>query len=173
VFVLAAAAVVELTISYGRVPWLALLIAATWTIYGYLKKGLPITPLESMAAESFIVLVPAIVVVVVMSGNANSVPRTASAAQLALVLCSGLATIIPLTLFAFAAQRVPLTVIAPLNYINPTINFFLGWLVFHEALPASRVVGFVVVWIGLVMATIDAARRSRRKAMTAAEPVPV
>ena len=88
-----------------------------------------------------------------------------------LVLCSGLATIIPLTLFAFAAQRVPLTVIGPLNYINPSINFCLGWLLFHESLPPSRVVGFALVWVGLAIATIDAARRSRLRT-TLVEPVP-
>jgi chloramphenicol-sensitive protein RarD len=88
------------------------------------------------------------------------------------VLCSGLATIVPLTLFAYAAQRTPLTIIGPLNYIIPTINFCLGWLVFHEALPPSRVVGFALVWMGLVIAGIDAARRSRTRGVLA-EPVPV
>ncbi|MBK5332842.1 MAG: EamA family transporter, partial [Ilumatobacteraceae bacterium] len=80
------------------------------------------------------------------------------------------ATIVPLTLFAYAAQRMPLTVMGPLNYIVPTINFCLGWLVFHEALPPSRVVGFALVWLGLAIATTDAARRSRIRSM-AAEPV--
>jgi chloramphenicol-sensitive protein RarD len=171
VFLLAVIAVGVLTVSYGRVPWLALVIATTWVAYGYLKKHVMLTPVESMAAESFIVLGPAILVVVTFAGHSNSIPNTASTAQLVLVLCSGLATIIPLTLFAFAAQRVPMTVIAPLNYINPSINFCLGWLLFHESLPASRVVGFALVWIGLAIATIDAARRSRLRT-TLVEPVP-
>ena len=172
VFVLALIAVGILTFSYGRVPWLALIIATSWVIYGYLKKHVPLTPVESMAAESFIVLVPAIAAVTILAGGASSIPHSATAAQFALVLCSGLATIVPLTLFAYAAQRMPLTVIGPLNYIVPTINFCLGWLVFHEALPPSRVVGFALVWLGLVIATADAARRSRSKAVVA-EPVPV
>ena len=172
VFVLALIAVVILTFSYGRVPWLALIIATTWVAYGYLKKHVPLTPIESMAAESFIVLGPAIVAVTVLAGSATSIPNTATAGQFALVLCSGLATIVPLTLFAYAAQRMPLTVIGPLNYIVPTINFCLGWLVFHESLPPSRIVGFALVWVGLVIATVDAARRSRIKS-TLAEPIPV
>jgi chloramphenicol-sensitive protein RarD len=172
VFVLALVAVGILTFSYGRVPWLALIIATTWVVYGYLKKHVPLTPIESMAAESFIVFVPAIVAVTVLSGGSGSIPHTASIAQFALVLCSGLATIVPLTLFAYAAQRMPLTVIGPLNYIVPTINFCLGWLVFHEALPPSRIVGFALVWLGLVIATADAARRSRINS-TGVEPVPV
>jgi chloramphenicol-sensitive protein RarD len=172
VFVLAVIAVGVLTFSYGRVPWLALIIAATWVVYGYLKKHVTLTPVESMAAESFVVLVPAVVAVVVLAGRSTSIPQTATASQLILVLCSGLATIVPLTLFAYAAQRTPLTIIGPLNYIIPTINFCLGWLVFHEALPPSRVVGFALVWMGLVIAGIDAARRSRTRGVLA-EPVPV
>ena len=172
VFVLAVIAVGILTFSYGRIPWLALVIAASWVVYGYLKKHVPLTPVESMAAESFIVLVPAVVAVAVLAGRSTSIPNSATAAQFALVLCSGLATIVPLTLFAFAAQRMPLTVIGPLNYIVPTINFGLGWLVFHEALPPSRVAGFALVWVGLVIATGDAARRSRMRS-AAVEPIPV
>jgi chloramphenicol-sensitive protein RarD len=172
VFLLALVAVGILTFSYGRVPWLALIIATTWVVYGYLKKHVPLTPVESMAAESFIVLIPAIVAVSVLAGGVDSIPNTATTGQFALVLCSGLATIVPLTLFAYAAQRMPLTVIGPLNYIVPTINFCLGWLVFHESLPPSRVVGFALVWVGLVIATIDTARRSRIKPVLA-EPIPV
>jgi chloramphenicol-sensitive protein RarD len=172
VFVLAVIAVGILTFSYGRVPWLALIIASSWVVYGYLKKHVPLTPIESMAAESFIVLVPAIFAVTVLASGSNSIPHTASTAQFILVLCSGLATIVPLTLFAYAAQRMPLTVIGPLNYIVPTINFCLGWLVFHESLPPSRIVGFALVWVGLAIATADAARRSRIKS-TVVEPIPV
>lgn len=172
VFVLAVIAVGILTFSYGRVPWLALVIAATWVAYGYLKKHVPLTPVESMAAESFIVLGPAIIVVTAFAGRATSIPQTATSAQMVLVLCSGLVTIVPLTLFAYAAHRVPLTVIGPLNYIVPTINFCLGWLLFHEALPPSRIVGFALVWVGLAIATVDAARRSRARSGLV-ETVPV
>ncbi|MEP7045197.1 MAG: EamA family transporter RarD [Ilumatobacteraceae bacterium] len=172
VFVLAVVAVAILTFSYGRVPWLAVIIATTWVAYGYLKKHVPLTPIESMAAESFIAFVPAVIAVTLLAGGATSIPNIASGGQFALVLCSGFATIIPLTLFAYAAQRMPLSVMGPLNYIVPSINFCLGWLVFHESLPPSRVVGFALVWVGLTIATVDAARRSRlRSAM--AEPIPV
>lgn len=172
VFALAVIAMVELTFSYGRVPWLALILASTWVVYGYLKKHVPMTPVETMAAESFIVLLPAIAAVGVFAGRVDSIPRSAGTAELVLVMCSGVATIVPLTLFAFAAQRVPLTVIGPLNYIVPTINFCLGWLAFHEELPPSRVVGFALVWVGLAIATVDVARRSRLRSETV-DPVPV
>ncbi len=72
-----------------------------------------------------------------------------------------MATVVPLTLFAWAAHRVPLTVLGPMQYLVPTINFLLGWLAYDEDLPASRVTGFAFVWAGLVLITIDTVRRGR------------
>ncbi|MEY4339468.1 MAG: hypothetical protein RLZ14_1318, partial [Actinomycetota bacterium] len=77
----------------------------------------------------------------------------------------GVATIVPLILFAFAAQRVPLTIIGPMQYIVPSMNFLIGWLVYDEALPPSRVIGFALVWVGLALLTFDSARRARATRM--------
>jgi chloramphenicol-sensitive protein RarD len=162
----AIAAIVVITASYGRVPWLALVIAATWTVYAYLKKQVPLTAVDSMAAETFVMLAPAITVAAVFAARATSVPSSATTSELLLVACSGLATVVPLTLFAFASRRVPLSVLGPMQYVVPTTNFLLGWLAYHEDLPRERVVGFVLVWVGLLLASIDTARRAtsaRRK----------
>jgi chloramphenicol-sensitive protein RarD len=80
---------------------------------------------------------------------------------LVLVALTGVATVVPLMLFAWAAQRVPLTVLGPMQYLIPTINFLLGWLVYHEDLPLWRVVGFALVWCGLVLVTVDTVQRGR------------
>ena len=158
----ASAAVVVLAASYGTVPWISLVLASTWSFYGYLKKHASLTPIESMAAETFLLLPIALVVLVVLGAQSDSIPATASGPEFALVLLSGLATVTPLTLFAYAAQRVPLTILGPMQYIIPSINFVLGWLIYNEDLPASRFVGFGLVWIGLVVLTVDTVRRSRR-----------
>jgi chloramphenicol-sensitive protein RarD len=157
----AAAAVVVLTVSYGQVPWLAVAIAVSWTTYGYLKKQVPLTPVESMAAESFVLFVPALVLAIAMAGSAGSIPNSASTGELVYALFTGLATVGPLLLFAYAAQRVPLSIIGPMQYIVPTMNFFIGWLLYDESLPSVRVLGFALVWVGLAVMTIDSARRSR------------
>ena len=159
---LAAIAVVVLTISYGRVPWLALLIAASWTAYGYLKKHVPLTPVESMAAESFLLVVPAIVLAVVMAGRPDSIPSSASGGELAYALLSGLATVAPLMLFAYAAQRMPLSIIGPMQYIVPSMNFLIGWQLYDEPLSATKLFGFALVWLGLAVLTADSLRRARR-----------
>lgn len=159
--VFASAAVVVLTISYGRVPWLALAIAGSWTAYGYIKKGVPLTPVESMAAESFILVVPAAALAIALSGQPGSIPNSASGRELAFALFSGLATVAPLMLFAYAAQRMPLTIIGPMQYIVPSMNFVIGWLLYDEALPTTRLIGFALVWVGLIVLTADSLRRAR------------
>ena len=158
---LAAIAVVVLTITYGRFPVIALLLALSWSLYGWLKKQVPLSPLESMSAESFVVVVPAVIVVMLAAPAADSIPNTADGLHLVLIACTGIATVVPLMLFAWAAQRVPLTLLGPMQYIIPTTNFLLGWLVYHEELPASRLFGFALVWAGLVLMTVDAVQRRR------------
>ncbi len=168
----AVASVIVLTVSYGAVPWLALMIAVSWTTYGYLKKHVPLAPTESMAAESFILFVPAVVLAVVMGGRAGSIPDSADTRELIFAAFTGLATVGPLMLFAYAAQRMPLSIIGPMQYIVPTMNFLIGWLLYDEALPLSRLVGFALVWVGLAIMTVDSARRLRAaRAAIPAHPV--
>lgn len=160
--VFAVASVIVLGLSYGEVPWLALVIAGSWVVYGFLKKQVPLAPIESMASESFLLAIPAVMVAVAYSSQPTSVPNTATGWEFALVACAGVATITPLMLFSYAAQRVPLSIIGPMQYIVPSMNFLIGWLLYHEDLPPSRVAGFALVWVGLAVLTIDSARRVRR-----------
>lgn len=153
--VLASAAVIELTVSYGRPPVAALVMAVTWSVYGLLKRRVPLPATDSFAAESFVLVIPAAVVIAVAAGMSDSVPRSGDAAELTLVALSGLATAVPLTLFAFSAARVPLTLLGPLQYLVPTITFVLGWALYNEELPWSRLVGFMLVWAALLIITVD------------------
>lgn len=159
---LAIAAVIVLAVSYGAVPWLALAIASSWSLYGWLKKEVPLSPIESMSAESFVLLVPALVAIAVIAPQSDSVLGSASLGEFVLVALTGVATVVPLMMFARAAQHVPLTVLGPLQYSVPTINFVLGWAVYGEDMPLSRLVGFALVWVGLVLVSVDTWARSRQ-----------
>jgi chloramphenicol-sensitive protein RarD len=171
---LALAALIVLTVSYGKVPWLALAIAVSWSLYGWMKKSVPLSPLESMAAESLLLLVPASLAVVVLSSNAGSVASSASGGEMVLVALTGVATAVPLMMFAWSAQRVPLTLLGPMQYSVPTINFLLGWLLYGESMPPSRLAGFALVWGGLLLVTADAVRRSRSAStFVVDDPLPV
>jgi chloramphenicol-sensitive protein RarD len=160
--VFAVAAVVVLTASYGRLPFVAVVIAASWSLYGLAKRKVPLSPIESLAGETFLLALPALVVVIVLGQRSDSVPSTAGPADWVLVVGTGVVTALPLLLFAMAAKRVPFTLLGPLNYLVPIINFLLGWLVYGEPLPPSRVVGFVFVWCALVAVTTDTVRAARR-----------
>lgn len=160
---LAAAAIVVLTVSYGRVPYAAIAIAVSWSFYGLTKRRLPLAAVDSFAAESFVLVVPAAVAVAVLAGRADSIPRSADAGELTLVLLAGIVTAIPLVMFAYAAARVPFTVLGPIQYLVPTINLVLGWAVYDEEMPASRVAGFAFVWAALVVTTLDQLQRRQRR----------
>ncbi len=161
-FAMAFVAVVVLTFSYGRPPWIALVIAVTWSSYALVKRQSPLGPIDSLAGETFVSLLPAVLVVVLLSPGTDSVARTASAADWAFVLGTGVVTAIPLMLFAAAAQSVPFTLLGPLNLIVPVINVILGWAIYDEAMPPDRLIGFGFVWIALVAVTWDRVSTARR-----------
>ncbi len=158
--VLAGAAIVILTFGYGQFPFIALLIAGSWSLYGLLKRQVPMTSLDSLAAEMFWLVLPAAVLAVAQSSLVDSATNTASTGEWILIILTGAVTIVPLVMFGYAAQRVPLTVLGPLQYSVPTITFLLGWLAYHEELDATRVAGFAMIWIALVVLALDTARRN-------------
>ena len=167
VIVFAVFAIVILTYSYGRPPYLALIIASSWSIYGYLKKQVPLSSLESLTAEVFALLIPAVAILFWCFNRADSVPNSATTIQWIFVLFTGLMTAIPLLLFGAASRRVRLSLLGPLQYFVPTFNFFLGWLAYNEKLDVTRLVGFAFVWFGLVILVTDSLRSSAKKIKTA------
>jgi chloramphenicol-sensitive protein RarD len=169
--VFAAAAVIVLTASYGRMPWVALLLAGTWSWYGLTKRRVPLDPVESLTGELLVLLAPAIGLVAFGFVRTGGIPDQATGSDWAFLLGTGAITAAPLLLFAFAAKRVPFTLLGPTNYLVPLINFLLGWLAFDESLPVSRVIGFGLVWAALTLVTVDMLR-SRRPAAPVV-PVPV
>ena len=162
VFALAGLAV--LTVSYGRVPWVAISIATTWSVYGLLKKQVPLKPLESLTAEVVILAIPALAYVIATWNRVDSIPHNADAVELVFALLTGVITAVPLLLFAGASQRTPLTIIGPMQYLVPTINFIIGWAIFDEAVSATRFGGFFLIWIclGFVVSDVISSQRLSR-----------
>jgi chloramphenicol-sensitive protein RarD len=159
-FVLASIAVIVLTIANGSPPWIALVLAGTWSLYGLSKRRIALDAIDSLAGETFVLVGPAIVVLLLMSGADGSVVSSADRGDVAYVLGTGAVTAIPLMLFASAAKSIPFTLLGPLNLIVPVINFGLGWLLYDETMPAVRVVGFSFVWAALLVVMYDRIRRA-------------
>ena len=147
--------VAVLTVGYGRVPWIALSIALSWTFYGYLKKQVQLPPLESLTGEVTVAFIPALMYIAVCWDHTNSVSNTVSSTQWLLVALTGLVTTIPLLMFAASSQRIPLTLIGPMQYIVPTINFLLGWLLYSEEITTTKVAGFAMIWMCLAIVLLD------------------
>jgi chloramphenicol-sensitive protein RarD len=167
---LAALAVIELTVAYGRVPLIAVIIAVSWSFYGLLKRQVPLGPFESLTGETALLLVPAVGALLVPAAAGHGLAAQATSPQLVLLVLSGVATTVPLLLFAAAAKRVELVTLGTMQYIVPSINFLLGVFLYHEELDASRLVGFALVWAGLLIYTVDSIRQPRQLAPTL-EPV--
>jgi chloramphenicol-sensitive protein RarD len=151
----AVAAIVVLTASYGRLPWVAILLAGSWMSYGFVKRRVRLDAVASLAAELLVLAVPALVLVVSSYARDDGIPHEARGVDWFLVLGTGVITAAPLLLFAFAAKRVPFTILGPANYLIPIINFLLGWLAFDEPLTTTRLVGFALVWFALVLVGVD------------------
>ena len=155
--------IVVLTIAYGRVPWIALIIATSWTFYAYLKKKVPLQPLESLTAEVIVLAIPAFIYMYTTWSNVDSVRNTATSMEWVFVAFTGVITAVPLLMFASASQRTPLTILGPMQYIVPTMNFLIGWLMFDELLTSSKVAGFSLIWVCLALVLTDLFRTQRRQ----------
>ena len=159
----AVSGIAVLTIAYGRVPWIAITIASSWSFYAYLKKKVPLQPLESLTAEVLVLAVPAIAFLFATWNNVDSVSSTANFTEWIFVAFTGVITAIPLLMFASASQRTPLTILGPMQYIVPTMNFLIGWLLFDELLTSSKVAGFALIWVCLALVLTDLFRTQRQQ----------
>jgi len=159
---LAAVGVVVLTVDSGRVPWIALVLAASFGTYGLVKKIVGVPAVEGLVVETA-VLTPVALVYVVAGGVVGTTTFTTHGAGHTLLLMSaGVITAIPLLAFAGAAARVPLSRLGLMQYVTPSMQFLIGVLVRHEPLPPGRLAGFALVWVALALFTVDTATSRRR-----------
>lgn len=159
---IAAAAVVGLTVDYGRPPWIALTLAFSFGSYGLLKKKANAGALESLTVETAVLVLPALVYLLAQ-GARGSGEFGHDAVRTALLMGTGVITAIPLLFFGAAATRVPLSTLGLLQYLAPTLQFLCGVLVYGEALPLGRLLGFTAVWLALAVFSYDALTSMRRQ----------
>ncbi|MGH3384058.1 MAG: EamA family transporter RarD [Nocardioidaceae bacterium] len=165
---IAAAAVVWLTVDYGRPPWIALVLAFSFGTYGLAKKKAGAGAIEGLTVET-VVLAPLAVGYLTFLHSAGDGSFGANGWLHALLLAStGIVTAIPLLCFGAAATRIPLSTIGLLQYLAPTLQFAVGVLIFREDMTAARWGGFALVWVALVVFTVEAVRHHRRVLRTAA-----
>jgi chloramphenicol-sensitive protein RarD len=168
----AAVAVVVLTVDYGRPPWIALTLAGSFGLYGLMKKLVQVEAAPGLFVETVLVVLPALVVMAVLEARGSATFGHAGAVNALLLVGSGIATAIPLLLFAAAARRVPLSTVGLLQYVNPLMQLAIGVFVFSEPMPPARLAGFAIVWFALVVFTADSLRTAHSNRRTPDLAVP-
>lgn len=152
---LAAAGVLYLTLAYGRPPWIALTLAFTFGFYGFVKKLAPLGSLYGLTLETGIVFPIALIYLAFVEFTNRGAFLHDGAPIDLLLIGAGLVTTIPLLMFASAAKQIPLTVVGILQYIAPTLQFLIGVFIYHETFDQSRLVGFGLVWLALIIFWVE------------------
>ncbi|MCF3962133.1 EamA family transporter RarD [Streptomyces fuscigenes] len=162
------AAVLVISIGYGRLPWISLVLAFSFGTYGLIKKKINLGGLESLAAETTVLFLPALGFLLWLGASGRSTFTAHGAGHAAWLASAGLVTAVPLVLFGAAAVRVPLTTLGLLQYLTPVLQLALGVAYFHEPMPPERWAGFALVWVALIVLTGDALRTARTARVRAA-----
>ena len=168
------AAAAYLTLAAGGLPWIALVLAASFATYGLLKKqvGGVLGPWQSLAGETAVLSPLALIAIAVMSAHGQSTFTGHGGWHTALLVAAGIVTAIPLLLFAAAAQRIPLVLVGLIQFITPIMQLLVGVLLQHERMSSSRWVGFGIVWLALVALSLDSVLAFRRRAVGRRSPEP-
>ena len=163
-----------ITIDYGRPPWIALVLAFSFGMYGFCKKKAGVPALDSLAVETALQFVPAVVAIAIVGGEGSLVFGTRWDTSVLLAL-SGVITVVPLLCFAAGTRLLPLSVIGLLQFLTPVLQFSVGVGIRHEKLPTAELLGFCLVWVALIVLSADGlrAQQGARRAARAAREEPV
>ena len=158
---IAAFAVLFITLALGVVPWVALSLSISFAMYGYAKKLANVEALESLMIETLLLMPLAIGYLVWLQFNGGNTFFAYGLDHTLWMASSGIVTALPLLAFGVAIVRLPLTTLGMLQYIGPTIQFFIGIWLTTEPMPQARFIGFAITWGALVILTVDALRNRR------------
>jgi len=164
---LAAVGVVWLTLQAGQLPWIGLVLAASFGCYGLMRKTAPLGALEGLALETLLLAPLVLPLLAWTTLRGSGVLLHGDAPLIAWLLLSGPLTVVPLLLFAAGARRITMATLGLLQYIGPTIQFALGVWLYHEPFGGARLAGFALIWLALALYSAESWWVSQRRA---AEP---
>ena len=164
---LAFVAVIVIMIGLGTFPWIALTLAFSFGLYGFIKKkvGAQVDAISGLTLETALLVPVAIVQLIVVAVTAGLAFGQNGIGHTVAMIGTGVVTAVPLLLFAAAARRLTLVTIGLTQFLAPVLQFLFGVFILHEAMPPGRWIGFALVWIALIVLTVDmvvGARASRR-----------
>ena len=162
--VIAASGVLWLALQAGHVPWIGLVIGATFGAYGLAKKTAPLGALEGLTVETALLFPFAVVTLAWMAAHGQNAWAASDARGTWLLVATGPVTALPLLLFAAGARRLPLATLGLLQYVSPTLQLLIGVLVYGEAFGRSSLIGYALIWAALALYAADGLARARRAA---------
>ena len=152
---LAAFGVIYLTFVYGHLPWIALSLAFSFGLYGFVKKLSPLGSLYGLTLETGIVFPIALIYLVIVGFNGSGAFLHTGTLVDVFLIGAGLVTTIPLLMFASAAKQIPLTIVGLLQYIAPTLQFLIGVFVYKEPFDFALFIGYAIVWVALIIFVVE------------------
>jgi chloramphenicol-sensitive protein RarD len=152
---LATTGVLYLALAYGSLPWIALTLAFSFSLYGLIKKTAPLGSAYGLTLETSLLFLPALLYLLYVESVGQGAFTHIGLDMDILMVGAGLITTVPLLMFASAAQRIPLSLVGLFQYITPTIQFLIGVLIYQEPFTPYRLLGFGIVWAALVIFAIE------------------
>jgi len=169
--ILAAIGVTYLTVSLGKLPWIALVLAFSFGLYGLMKKIAPLGTLQGLTLETGAIFLPAVGFLIFEQARGTGAFYNAGMGTSLLLVATGIVTAVPLLFFAAGTRIIPLTTVGLLQYVTPTSQFLLGVFLYNEAFTRDRAIGFAIIWIALIIFTLE--NLIHRRAIHLARPAPV
>lgn len=167
---MAAGGVTYLTIEHGSIPWIALVLATSFGTYGLLKKIAPLKSIEGLSLETAGIFLPAFGFLLFSEFNGSGAFGHINPLTTFLLAFSGIVTAIPLIFFAYGTPKVPLTTIGILQYLAPTIQFLIGVFIYHESFSFHQLIGFSIIWMALILYSIESFSFYRQHVYAAPNP---
>lgn len=166
--VLASIGVVFFGLQLGHIPWISLGLVFSFGFYGFVRKLAPMTTLQGLTIETFWLSIFAGVYLIWKAQTSGIFGLGSPISTQLLLVGAGLVTVVPLILFNVGVRRIPLSIMGFCQYLAPTGSFLIGTLVYHEPFDQVRFTAFTLVWLGLILFTVDGIRQRRPKS-----PVPL
>ena len=168
---LAAIGVAYLTLLAGDVPWIAISLALSFSLYGLVRKVTPVEALLGLSVETVLIAPIALVFLAFIHIDGHGAFEHAGPTVRLMLACGGIVTVVPLVLFAVGTRLLPYSTVGLLQYIAPTLQLLIGVFVYGEPFLGPRVLGFVLIWAALVVYGVEGVWRARGANQQTSQPV--
>jgi len=152
---LALVGVLYLTLNYGQFPWIALTLACTFALYGYIRKTAALGAVNGLTVEISVLLVPSIMLVMYLNSSGTLMLPSLDLEMHLWLSLAGVITVFPLSIFAYGARKIPYSTLGFIQYIAPTLQFLLGVYLFKEEFSDDKLIGFSFIWLALILYSLE------------------